>query len=256
MIFWTLQEAEGDLLGLLTTPNQPYLAEAEIQRCAQMKIEKRRREWVLGRMTAKALLTSEGLPFAGQPMNSLLIENHPEGAPYIANQANPGNLSISHRERVAAAAYTEFSTMQVGIDLEKIEPRAMSFVEDFFTQAEAAYTNNLSGEAQQVWITLVWSAKEAILKAWQKGLRLDTRSIEIQPVGPEHLLTRSDEWQPLAWQANISGFPLCWAGFRRWNEFILTLAYSLPESKNPVLSPDIHRVQLSNFPDINEISAA
>ena len=101
MIFWTLKEAEGDLLGLLADPNQNILSEDELARFNQMKIEKRKKEWVLGRMTAKALLSSNGLPLSGQSMASIWIDNQPEGAPYIASEKASGSLSISHREGIA-----------------------------------------------------------------------------------------------------------------------------------------------------------
>ena len=248
MIYWTLKEAEGELLGLLADPNQKIFSENELARCNKMKIEKRKKEWVLGRMTAKTLLSSDGLPYAGQSMSSILIDNQPEGAPYLPNAIVAGSLSISHREDIAVAAYTSLQSTHLGIDLEKIEPREMSFVEDFFTEAEADYTMQLTGEAQTVWVTLVWSAKEAVLKAWQKGLRLDTRSIEIHPIDPNLLITKPPTWQPMRWQANIAGYPRCWLGWQRLNDFILTLAYTTLEAKNPADSLEIHRVDLKNFP--------
>ena len=121
-------------------------------------------------------------------------------------------------------------------------------MEDVFTKAELDFTLQVSGEAQTVWITLVWSAKEAVLKAWQKGLRLDTRSIEIHPIDARFLVSKPDTWQRINWQAKIDGYPHCWLGWQRWNGFILTLAYTLPENKNPAVSPDIRRVDLKYFP--------
>ncbi len=248
MIYWTLKEAEGDLLGLLADLNQNILSEDEIARYTQMKIEKRKKEWVLGRMTAKALLSSNGLPYAGQSMASIWIDNQPEGAPYLPNGKVSGSLSISHRENIAVAAFTPLESTFLGIDLEKIESREMSFVEDFFTQAELDFTLKLSGEAQTIWITLVWSAKEAVLKAWQKGLRLDTRSIQIYPIDPALLISHPHTWQPINWKTNITGYPHCWLGWQRWNDFILTLATTLPETNNPAELPEIHGVELKNFP--------
>lgn len=251
MIFWTLKEAEGDFLGLLADPNQDFLAPQERQRLAQMKIEKRRKEWLLGRITAKALLTSEGLPFAGQPLSSIEIDNHPEGAPYISNTQGSGNISIGHRDDIAVAAFTPQNNIRLGIDLETIETREMNFVEDFFTKVEADYTQSLAGEIQSVWTTLVWSAKEAILKAWQKGLRLDTRSIEIQPIPATELSVKHDNWQIIQWRSKIDGYPDCWLGWQRWKTFVLTLAYTTSHGSNLDIKPQISQVLLNNFPVTN-----
>ena len=69
--------------------------------------------------------------------------------------------------------------MRLGADLEVIEPRADSFVEDYFTPGEQQRVPSLP-LSQQAWaVTLIWSAKEAALKALGKGLRLDTRSVEV-----------------------------------------------------------------------------
>jgi len=98
---------------------------------------------------------------------------------------------------------------------------------------------------------LIWSAKEAILKVWQKGLRLDTRHIEILP--ESEILYQFDYanpavWQSLSWHTDLTGFPNCWLGWRRWENFILTLAVSSPSGDKPPASPKISEVTLSRLP--------
>ena len=58
--------------------------------------------------------------------------------------------------------------------MEQVEAREWSFVEDFFTQSEAEYTKQLEGETRHLWSTLVWSAKEAVLKALGTGWAFGT----------------------------------------------------------------------------------
>jgi 4'-phosphopantetheinyl transferase len=250
-IYWTIQEAEGDLLGLLIDSDQTLLTEEEMMRFNEMKVVKRKTEWLLGRITAKALLTSTGLPFENVPFDNIVIANHPEGAPYLLKTPKKGCLSISHRQYIGVCAFTSRMGTKIGIDLEKIEARAMSFVEDFFTQTEAEYTKDLPEAVRHVWATLVWSAKEAVLKAWQKGLRLDTRNIDIVPIHPDVLQTRPSHWIPIEWKSNIAGYPDCWLGWQRWKNYIITLAATDPDNSKSLSADDIIRVQLENFPTLN-----
>lgn len=247
-IYWSLKEAGEDFPGLLANSNAGILSEGELYRLSQMKIDKRRKEWLLGRLTAKTLLTSPEMPWAGLPLSTIVIENKPEGAPYLSGFDEQGSLSLSHRQEIAACAFTPDPNRNLGIDLELIESRATSFVEDFFTHAEADYTLHLTDKVKDVWVTLVWSAKEALLKAWQKGLRLDTRSIEIFPIDQKILSLASDQWQPINWAPRLDGYPECWAGWRRWKNFIITLAYTLPKGDGVPIPLEITQVRLPDFP--------
>ena len=189
-----------------------------------MKIPKRQLEWQHGRFASKQLLTAPGLPFHKIPFSKIHIANKAEGAPFIAAPQDIGSLSISHRDTLAVAAYTQSNKFQIGIDLEKIEPRSWSFIDDFFTAKEAAHVRTLPESLIDLWVTVVWSAKEAVLKAWQKGLRLDTRRVEILP---ENLTERTgsfDDWMPLKFRANITGFPDCWLFWQQRERHILTFA--------------------------------
>jgi 4'-phosphopantetheinyl transferase EntD len=64
-----------------------------------------------------------------------------------------------------------------------VEPRSERFVEDYFTAAERAWVRAASGADRHLLANLVWSAKEAGLKAVRRGLRADTRSVEFESEG-------------------------------------------------------------------------
>jgi len=222
-IFWIIGEGGRIAPSLLSEALSPL----ERPKWERMHVPKRAKEWLLGRWTAKRLLTSPGLPWEGQPFNDLTIENAPEGAPYVANSDVPGCISLSHRAEMAAAAYFDRAGCAVGIDLELIEPRAENFIRDFFTETEADYALSLEGQVRDQWVTLAWSAKEAVLKAWQKGLRVDTRAVELIP-GVEQ--TGQKGWARLSYRSNRDDFPACWLGWRRIERYVLTLAYTLAEN--------------------------
>ena len=154
--------------------------------------------------------------------------------------------STVHRDTFAVAAYTQSKEIHIGIDLETVEPRAWSFVEDFFTTDEAAYARTLPISLTDRWVTIVWSAKEAVLKAWHKGLRLDTRSVEILPGGLTERTSISNNWIPLKFRSKIVGFPDCWLFWQHRGKHILTLAVTKikgdPSDKTNKEPPEIHLV--------------
>lgn len=242
-VYWTIKKAGESFSSLSPANLEDLLSPSERSRLEVMKIPKRRNEWLLGRLTAKGLLTSNGLPLNGTPYKAISIENQPEGAPFISSHPEAGTISITHREHIAATAFIPGPDAAIGIDLEWIEPRQFSFVEDFFTPNEVSFIKSLeSDSARDKIVTLIWSAKEAILKVWQKGLRLDTRHIEIHPIRAD--LTRpQDQWQPLSWQTDLDGYPDCWLGWRRWGNFIITLAASSNQESKP---PQISEVRIEN----------
>jgi 4'-phosphopantetheinyl transferase len=165
--------------------------EREFERLDALVVEKRRRDWLLGRWTAKRLLQAT---LAEQwsiqvPLNALSIENDTDGAPYAMLHDGqhavrlPGGLSISHRADVAFCAAhlpptdRHTSHASVGADVERVEPRASAFIESYFCAAEAA---NIGGEdraSRDRLVAATWSGKEAVLKALHLGLRVDTRRV-------------------------------------------------------------------------------
>lgn len=222
---------------------EDILGPQELARWKAMRFEKRRADFLLGRYTAKRLLTSTGMPWEKADLSSLEILNEPEGAPYLGDPENQNSLSISHRAGTAAAAFCALDGAEVGIDLELIEPREWSFVEDFFSADEMAYVKDAPETVQPLLVTLVWSAKEAVLKAWRKGLRVDTRTIGIQPLSDEDIGSLAKEWVEIGTQVRGGSFPPCRLYGRVIEEMVLTLAIShLPPGQS---SARIELVQMN-----------
>lgn len=240
-VFWCISEVGKKFPDL--NPSS-LLHPAEQARFLEMKIPKRRDEWLHGRLAAKQLLTSPRLPLSGTPYNQILIDNYPEGAPFISAPALSGSLSITHRDAIACIGYAQTPDSQIGIDFEKIEPRAWSFVEDFFTADETAHAHNLPEFQTDLWVTLVWSAKEAILKVWQKGLRLDTRSVEILPVSPKQLAAPTQGWQYLTWENHLADYPDCWLCWQRHEDYLITLAGENKTGDPKAESPVIQQIKI------------
>jgi 4'-phosphopantetheinyl transferase len=229
-----------------------FLSPAERAAFARLTFAKRRREWLLGRWTAKHLLQFSQHLHPTPSLDAVTVGNDPDGAPYlsVAREGRlPLSLSISHREERAFCALlhsplpasSDASSAAVGAaigaDVERIEPRAPAFVRDFFTPGEARRVWACSPARRDTMVTVLWSAKEAVLKALRHGLRVDTRSVEIYHVaGIEDDLARAEAgdlapvpWHTLDVRCALPGAGQLAAWWRPDGPYVLTLAVSCPE---------------------------
>ena len=164
-----------------------WLGPEERRRLGSFRVEKRRGDWLRGRLAAKCLVARVlGETGHSEPSpDALEIVAEPSGAPTVrlaGGKALPVGVSISHSEGSAfcAAWGGAPGDLSAGVDLERIAPRSEGLVRDFFRPAEASAWETLApGSARDAFATAVWSAKEAVLKALRLGLTVDTRSVEI-----------------------------------------------------------------------------
>ena len=159
------------------------------------RLEKRRRDWMLGRRAAKLAL--RGLLRRVDNGGEILAAD--SGRPQV--HFPPGNdpeegvsLSISHSAGIGFAA-VQLGSVPVGCDVEQIEPRSEAFVADYFTEPEREAVERFSDSDRALLATLVWSGKESALKVMGEGLRLDTRTVEVDTAG---LRVNGAEWSPIA----------------------------------------------------------
>jgi phosphopantetheinyl transferase len=150
-----------------------------------MRFPKRRHEWLLGRWTAKQLLQRSLATYRSLPMHAIRVRADPDGAPYLDVEGEgrlPMSLSISHCAERAFCALSPAASPSIGVDIEQVESRAAALVNDFFTAGEAARVWACPEPVRDTLVTVIWSAKEAVLKALREGLRMDTRRVEIGTV--------------------------------------------------------------------------
>jgi 4'-phosphopantetheinyl transferase len=204
-----------------------FLSPAEIQKLSTLRFPKRRKEWLLGRWTAKAL--AQSIPaYQHYSLDQIEIRNTPEGTPYIqlpGEKTLADCLSISHSDRFALGALTPGPDLRVGADMEKIEPRSEMFILDYFTPAERELVDSYHAESRVIVVNLIWSAKESMLKALGVGLRWDTRQVEIREIGdliPEN--ADHDKWQKMQVSDLQQGNRHWAAWWQRRSNFVITLA--------------------------------
>jgi 4'-phosphopantetheinyl transferase len=172
-VHW-LEQSTGDV-----PASDDWLSPSEHQILRGLSFPKRRADWRLGRWTAKhAVAAYLKLPSALETLTAIELRPAASGAPDVFLDGKPANLalSLSHRGGVAACALAPEGAL-VGCDLELVEPRIEAFVTDYFTtQEQTAIAESAMPERDRL-ITILWSAKESVLKALRTGLRLDTRDL-------------------------------------------------------------------------------
>ncbi len=160
-----------------------WLSEDEAACLNGLRFPNRRDDWRLGRWTAKHAL-SLFLSMPPHPLAFAKIDVHAasSGAPeaFFDKRAVAATISLSHRAGRAACAVAIFGE-EMGCDLEVAEPRSDAFVADYFTAEEQALVARASATDRDRLLALLWSAKESALKALGAGLRIDTRSVVVNP---------------------------------------------------------------------------
>lgn len=188
-VYW-LEQNEMD-----APADNDWLSESEILCLNRLRFAKRHNDWRLGRWTAKrALALRLRLPALPQILAKIEIRPTPSGAPVLFFEDKPAavTISLSHRNGKAICAVTPPS-VELGCDLELIEPHSDAFIADYFTAEEQLLIAQASAADRSRLLTLLWSAKESALKALHVGLRLDTRLVIVRLVEAFHL----DGWSPL-----------------------------------------------------------
>jgi 4'-phosphopantetheinyl transferase len=191
-IYWLEQSARD------VPCDDRWLSRNERARLGELHIHKRRADWRLGRWTAKRAL-SRYFSLTGDPDSLAAVEVLPEptGAPsaFLYGEAARVEISLSHSFGTGLCAIAPPGA-GLGCDLERVESRTAAFLADYFTADEQQLVEQTPAARQDELLTLLWSAKESVLKALGCGLRADTRSTKAIVVGP--LQPDVAAWRPLS----------------------------------------------------------
>jgi len=158
---WSQTGVRLHFLGTAGLSPDGALSEKEAAQYSAFVMEKRRSEWLAGRLAAKVLLAGGG----GNPLSGFEITTDLLGRPSCGEQL----ISISHSNGWAVAAVKPGSSF-MGVDLEKIEPRHPAWYRDYFHSSELPEPDPSEG-------TRLWAVKEALMKALGLGLMADPLDI-------------------------------------------------------------------------------
>jgi 4'-phosphopantetheinyl transferase len=188
--------------------DKEWLTDEETSCAESLRFPKRRADWLLGRWTAKrAVACLLNLPEDSLSLACIRLQAGPDGAPVVMIDNKPAavSVSLSHRAGSALCGLAQPGS-PLGCDLESVEPHSESFVRDFFTGQEQELVESARERCKVT--TVLWSAKESVLKLLHAGLRLDTKCVSIRPF---ELDGSVDCWHPfLAEYINGSMFRGWW----------------------------------------------
>ena len=162
---------EHTLLGMWHITEQPeeLFAALPAQLCTEAISgnihPKRQLEWLASRTLVYALLPH----FTSEPLCLLRDEN---GKPFFENSTL--QVSITHTPELAAVIIS--NKYHVGIDIERINPKALRVAGKFLSEAEQTHT---AGEELKT--CLYWSAKETLYKLYSKRKLLFKENILLRP---------------------------------------------------------------------------
>lgn len=225
----------------LEEAKEDFLALQEKERLTCLRFQKRRQEWLHGRWVAKCLIKGVLSDFDGLTLSEIVIQNRLDGSPwaFVRGQEVQGDLSISHCEDWACAAFSRSTDITLGIDVEKVENRDPAFYTDYFTNREVKNKDLFPEIPKEKYYTFLWSAKESVLKALKLGLRIDTRKIEILPKDFDRTTGSSAiKWFPFL--VRVFGRDENWSGFGQIREqFVITLASRGIKKSEPIVIQEI-----------------
>lgn len=140
--------------------------------------EKRKKSYLMGRISAKSAVGE----FENElDPKSVSIENDVFGKPLIVG-ADKYNVSISHTESLGAAAVFDLR-FPVCLGVEKFDPRNMEMEKSMLTFREKMMLDFSSFiNEQDVILTVLWTAKEALGKLLGTGLKAEKDVLEISEV--------------------------------------------------------------------------
>jgi malonyl CoA-acyl carrier protein transacylase/phosphopantetheinyl transferase len=155
--------------------------------------DKRRSDWLLGRVAAKEALAIYLQQMYNLPLNDADIEisTDEHGRPFgkgdwLAQVERSISLSIAHAGDVAVAvagpARPGKRMPGIGIDLEPDHRQESSFASVAFTEQENAVLEDLAQSHGDAWALRLWCAKEAVGKALGHGLSGGPHSVVLEHV--------------------------------------------------------------------------
>jgi acyl transferase domain-containing protein len=183
-----------------------FLGEAE-RREYEKQGPRKQRSWLAGRIAAKDAVRERLWKAGHGPLFpvEVSIETGGNGEPRVAvPDGRTVHVSIAHKDEIAVAiASTEG---EVGIDVERIEPRPPGFLELSFTDEEVRMIHGAPDKDE--WITRLWVAKEVAAKATGMGLSGDPKRFRVTDgvgdrvlVGGHWVTLRRIETYVIGWTA-------------------------------------------------------
>lgn len=202
---------------------EQLLSKAEQSYFERFSYPKRRREWLGGRIAAKAAMLE--LANSGQlqdKLQHLSILPDEQGRP-VADEMPDIAISISHSSRFAVGLAIKGATT-CGIDLQKISTKLPDLTDRFASAQELTILTGLHAHGNQVTrLTMLWAAKEALKKSMLHDQPAIFSGIEVQ----QTIVVRDHEY---CFCCRVKGHPDQTAMVYNFSPYILSLTGAGPHA--------------------------
>ncbi len=196
-----------------------YLTPEEQTHLATFRFEKRYKEWLAGRLAAKHAIISlyRQSDLTPQKADTFSILPDENGKPYLHPTPETSiDISISHSHQYAAAVSS--IEKNIGIDIQKMEPKINKLTERFTTPQEKSQFRDI-GNATHI-NTNIWAIKEAV----KKSLLHDQPSI-FSGITIESTKQKStSRWSVLCSTLQQQGNTLAKVEIDSFNDYIIAVA--------------------------------
>ena len=200
MGFWKITETIPELLGQLKNVRPAKDIPA-------YKSEVRQKEWLASRILAYQLLekfTSE----------KIVLYSNEYGKPYFPETGF--HISISQSAGLVGVVVSD--CFEVGIDIEKIKPKALKLAFKFLSDKELTYIQNDETKA-----CLYWSAKETLFKMYSRKQLHFIENLNLGPVPEAETGTFTGRVKTPNFDRNYT------VHFEKTADFILTYCLASPQ---------------------------
>ncbi|NQX47862.1 4'-phosphopantetheinyl transferase superfamily protein [Paenibacillus tritici] len=150
-----------------------YLSAAEKEQYFGFRYPKRRNSYLLGKLAAKMAVAGDQDDLAGiEIQHGILFQ------PMVAGSTR--RITITHCDTLGAAVDYD-PRLLAGVDMELVDEKAVEGIRRITSKREEALNGELGPElAPPVFLTLLWTAKEAMSKVIQTGFTVPTELFEIR----------------------------------------------------------------------------
>ena len=156
------------------------LAREEQDRAQRMRVQEKKREYIIGRLALRSILSA----YSGTPCDQLSFDYGPQKKPSLAEQETLPperrlDFNLSHSGRIILIAVT--LGKRIGIDVEYIEPDRADekIAQRYFSPTEFTTLKNLPDEDRIAGFYRCWTSKEAFVKARGDGLTFPLDAFDV-----------------------------------------------------------------------------
>lgn len=228
-IYWSFKPIQQVLAGIKPEALLFDLGAEELRYYRQIRFAKRRHEWLAGRYALKRLLSTVYDEYMNMDYRDLQLIKTETGAACLEVNGSirtDTRISLSHSNGYVYCACAAMGN-HLGVDLELVEERASALTQDFFTRNEVAQLEKSPVQERSFWTTLIWSSKEAVLKALLTGLKVDTRSIDVDLSSS---MPADKGWNSIRFTTTLTTEKSLRLYWRREDKFVLTICTDLSQT--------------------------